>query len=90
MDDIAATLEHSPSMRLSLRNGRFGSLSNDGSGGWSRDITGVDLMVELTEGGLNFTYKVETEKETKAEEFYLSWELLILRYPKFARHRPAD
>lgn len=87
MDGIAAGLSAANSMRLTLSDGIFGDLSHGGPEGWSVEIIGVNLLVEVTGAGLKFTYEVKTATSERSGEFYLIWELLLLRYPKFARYR---
>jgi hypothetical protein len=88
MDVIASAMVRSREMNLVMQNGKFGQVhySHGSDGSTDYDVSGVRLDLKLDSSGLHFDYTVDTEMGEKSGEFYLTWELLLLRYPRFAQY----
>ena len=102
LDVVANAMGADPSVTLTLENGGFGSLQQhhsvyDTSGPLPRmRVIGARLDFKLTVAGLEFAYDLQIDELAAVGvpgrvtgDITLAWELLILRFPRFLRHRQA-
>ncbi len=84
MDAICFAINNSSSIRRLDEGECVGALHYSGSDGSISNIKSVGTNISLTENGLEFCIEVNVPKRNPIS-FYLPWELLILRYPKFIK-----
>ncbi len=86
MDAIWFATRNSPTVKRLDEGECVGTLTGGGSDGWIEKITSVETEISLNETGLHFAIDIRAPR-TSLMKFYLPWELLILRYPKFLHGR---
>jgi len=87
MDVIASAMMNSQETRIILQNGRFGQVhySHGSDGSTYYNISDVRLDLKIDSSGLHFDYTIIAEMIERSGNFYLKWELLLLRYPRFSQ-----
>ena len=88
MDVIASAMVNSQKITIVMQNGEHGELyySHGSDGSTSHVINQIKIDLKLDSFGLCFDYTACTEKGERCGDFYLTWELLLLRYPRFSRY----